>query len=357
MPLIAVTGSNGKTTLTQMTASILQAWKGEHALATVGNFNNDIGVPLTLLRLRPSSLCAVVELGMNHVGEIAALADMAAPTVAVINNAQREHQEFMQTVEAVARENGAVIEHLAPSGTAVFPADDAYTPLWRTLAGARPVITFGWHSADVTASSLAWQRGAWQVTAATPQGPVRYALHMAGRHNVKNSLAAVAACLAAGVPLAAIEQGLSAFTAVAGRSRTVLLGQTHPSDSTITLVDDTYNANPDSVLAAIDMLMDLPAPRLLILGDMGEVGDQGVAFHAEVGAYAKACGIEHFWTLGELCRHAGGLHFESLEPLLEAMDAWLESPASILVKGSRFMKMERIVQHLEKLYRKTPHAA
>ena len=353
IPVIAVTGSNGKTTLTQMIASILRAWKGDAALATAGNFNNDIGVPLTLLRLRESHQCAVVELGMNHIGEIAELAAMTAPTVAVVNNAQREHQEFMGTVEAVARENGAVIDALPADGVAVFPADDEYAFVWRELAGKRKVMTFGFANADITAS-FAWQAGAWQVKASTPEGSINYALHMAGKHNIKNSLAAVACALAAGVPTSHIQKGLQSFTAVAGRSRTVQLGA---GDTAITLVDDTYNANPDSVIAAIDMLMDLPAPRLLILGDMGEVGDAGPAFHAEVGAYAKARGIEQFWTLGELCKHAGGRHFADMESLLLAASQLFATPASVLVKGSRFMKMERVVKHLEHIYQESTHAA
>jgi UDP-N-acetylmuramoyl-tripeptide--D-alanyl-D-alanine ligase len=353
IPVIAVTGSNGKTTLTQMIASILKAWKGDAALATAGNFNNDIGVPLTLLRLRELHTCAVVELGMNHIGEITELAAMATPTVAVVNNAQREHQEFMGTVEAVARENGAVIKSLPADGVAVFPADDDYTSVWRALAGKRKVLTFGFTDADITASFV-WEAGAWQVKASTPAGAIHYALHMAGKHNVKNSLAAVACTLAAGVPLSHIQQGLQSFTAVAGRSRTVQLST---SDSAITLVDDTYNANPDSVIAAIDMLMDLPAPRLLILGDMGEVGDAGPSFHAEVGAYAKARSIDQFWTLGELCKHAGGTHFENMESLLLAASQVGSDLSSILVKGSRFMKMERVVRHLEQKYQETAHAA
>lgn len=354
IPVIAVTGSNGKTTLTQMIASILKAWHGEQSLATAGNFNNDIGVPLTLLRLRELHECAVVELGMNHIGEIAELAAMIAPTVAVVNNAQREHQEFMGTVEAVARENGAVIEALPLDGVAVFPADDEYTSVWRELSEKRRVLTFAFENADITAK-FSWASGAWQVDASTPQGSISYALHMAGKHNVKNSLAAVACALAAGVPLSFVRQGLQRFSAVAGRSRTLQLGT---DDSAISLVDDTYNANPDSVIAAIDMLMDLPAPRLLVLGDMGEVGDLGPAFHAEVGAYAKARGVDQFWTLGELCIHAGGTHFSDMESLLlAASELFAATPKSILVKGSRFMRMERVVKHLEQTYQESVHAA
>ena len=346
IPVIAVTGSNGKTTLTQMIASILKAWQGAAALATAGNFNNDIGVPLTLLRLNESHHCAVVELGMNHMGEIADLAAMTAATVAVVNNAQREHQEFMGTVEAVAHENGAVISSLGLDGIAVFPADDAYAYVWRELAGNRKTLTFAFENADITASFV-WRDGAWQIAAATPLGELTYALHMAGKHNVKNSLAAVACAIAAGVPQSHIQSGLSDFKAVAGRSRTTQLTL---AGQAVTLVDDTYNANPDSVIAAIDMLMDLPEPRLLILGDMGEVGDQGPAFHAEVGAYAKARGVDAFWTLGDLCAHAAGTHFQDMDSLLSDVSALVVSaPKSILIKGSRFMKMERVVKHIEGL--------
>jgi UDP-N-acetylmuramoyl-tripeptide--D-alanyl-D-alanine ligase len=295
----------------------------------------------------------VIELGMNHISEIAELAAMVAPTVAVVNNAQREHQEFMGTVEAVAHENGAVIESLPADGVAVFPADDEYTSVWRELAEKRKVLTFAFENADITAK-FSWASGAWQVHASTSQGSISYSLHMAGKHNVKNSLAAVACSIAADVPASHIQQGLQSFTAVAGRSRTVQLGT---NDSAITLVDDTYNANPDSVIAAIDMLMDLPAPRLLILGDMGEVGDQGPAFHAEVGAYAKARGVDQFWTLGELCRHAGGTHFSDMGSLLLAASQLGTDLSSILIKGSRFMKMERVVRHLEQPYLETLHAA
>jgi UDP-N-acetylmuramoyl-tripeptide--D-alanyl-D-alanine ligase len=223
IPLIAVTGSNGKTTVTQMIASVLRAWRGEATLATQGNFNNDIGVPLTLLRLRPEHQVAVLELGMNHPGEIAGLAGMARPTVALVNNAQREHLEFMATVEAVARENGSVLSSLGPRGTAVFPAGEEFTALWSQLAGERPRLTFDGapDGADIFLAGAEWQQGHWQVRATTPAGPVELRLHIAGRHNVRNALAATACCLAAGVPLASIAEGLARFEPVKGRSRAV----------------------------------------------------------------------------------------------------------------------------------------
>jgi UDP-N-acetylmuramoyl-tripeptide--D-alanyl-D-alanine ligase len=355
LPVIAVTGSNGKTTVTQMIAAILRAHVGVDALSTQGNLNNDIGVPLTLLNLRPHHRMAVVELGMNHPGEIAYLAPMTQPTVALVNNAQREHQEFMGTVEAVALENGAVLLSLPSQGVAVYPADETHTPVWQSQSGSRAQHTFamghGDGVADVRAAVVVWQSGAWQFTLKTPVGTAPVRLHIAGRHNVKNALAASACALAAGVPLAAVAQGLQAFEPVKGRSRALLL---HTPAGEITLVDDTYNANPDSVRAAIDVLTELPSPRLLVLGDMGEVGDQGPAFHAEVGAYAAECGIEAFYTLGDLCLHAGQAygaahHFDNMDSLLAAVAQHAAQFQSIVVKGSRFMKMERVVEALQAL--------
>jgi UDP-N-acetylmuramoyl-tripeptide--D-alanyl-D-alanine ligase len=346
LPVIAVTGSNGKTTVTQMVASILRAQAGDAALSTQGNLNNDIGVPLTVLHLRAHHTLAVVELGMNHPGEIAGLARIAQPTVALVNNAQREHQEFMGTVQAVAEENGAVLSALPDNGVAVFPADEPYSELWTNLAAARRVSRFALQGADVSAAVVLWQSSAWQFTLKTPQGTAPVRLHIAGRHNVKNALAAVACALAAGVPLTAVVQGLQAFEPVQGRSRALSLRA-----GAVSLVDDTYNANPDSVRAAIDVLAELPAPRLLVLGDMGEVGNQGVQFHAEVGGYAAERGIDEFYSLGELSVHAQqafgrGVHFADMASLQAEVAARWTDFASIVVKGSRFMKMERVVETL-----------
>ena len=346
LPLIAVTGSNGKTTVTQMIASILRAADGEAAFATQGNFNNHIGLPLTLLRLREHHRRGVVELGMNHPGEIALLSAIAAPTVALVNNAQREHQEFMATVEAAARENGTVIAHLGAQGTAVFPADDAYMPLWQQLAGARRVMRFALRAPADVHASYRWEADRWAVRLHTPAGDADFALRVAGEHNVKNALAAATAALAVDVPLAAIAQGLQAFEPVVGRSR---LHRLQWRGRALTLVDDAYNANPDSVRAAIDVLAALDGPRWLLLGDMGEVGAQGPAFHAEVGDYARERGIDRLWTVGELCVHAAraygpaARHFDSVEAMIAALDA-AEPVAAALVKGSKFMRMPRVVQ-------------
>jgi len=366
LPLIAVTGSNGKTTVTQMIAAILLAWKPKAAFATEGNLNNDIGVPLTLLRLRAAHEVGVVELGMNHPGEIAYLADLVRPTVALVNNAQREHLEFMATVEAVALENGAVLASLKASGTAVFPADDGYTAVWQRLAGARRVMTFALDgAADVTASAH-WRGDGWQVRAQTPSGPIAFALHIAGRHNVKNALAAIACTLVAGVPPAFIAVGLSAFIPVKGRSRALAVSL---PGRTVTLVDDTYNANPDSMQAALQVLAELPGPRLLVMGDMGEVGSQGPQFHGEAGRDARALGIEKLFTLGEQSQSASAAfgasrHFTGMSQLIAAVLEELPHVASVLVKGSRFMKMECVVQAVmaasnnsQKEDKKAPHAA
>ncbi|MGH8854823.1 MAG: UDP-N-acetylmuramoyl-tripeptide--D-alanyl-D-alanine ligase [Telluria sp.] len=345
IPVIGVTGSNGKTTVKEMISSILAAAVGEDArLATQGNLNNEIGVPLTLFRMGAQHRAAVIEMGMNHPGEIGRLAAIAQATVAMVNNAQREHQEFMHTVEAVARENGSVLQALPKDGVAVFPGDDEYTTLWRALAPGK-VLTFGLSEAcDVRASYASTGFGNQLAITAGGQ-TASVALQAAGEHNVRNALAAFASTLAAGIEVDAIVRGLEAFAPVGGRlqKKTAACGAT--------VIDDTYNANPDSMRAAIDVLAAYPAPRILVVGDMGEVGTQGQEFHEEVGAYAKARGIETVLATGELARHMGATgarHYEQFDDLLAALESTLggNSKATVLVKGSRFMKMERVVQHL-----------
>ena len=343
LPTIAVTGSNGKTTVKEMIASILAARFGESArLATQGNLNNDIGVPLTTLRLASSHQAAVIELGMNHPGEIIELARIAQPTVALINNAQREHQEFMASIDAVAQENGSVLTALAHDGVAVFPAGTVYDALWSDLAGGRRCLRFGLDGAgDVRGTVQASTEG----TRLRIEGAVRIdevVLATFGVHNARNALAAAACAHAAGVDEASIAHGLARFTPVKGRL------QRKRAVSGALVIDDTYNANPDSVRAAIDVLAAQPAPRWLVLGDMGEVGDHGAEYHAEIGAYAKAQGIERLYCMGSAMRDAalaygpGALHFDAIEPLIDAV-RMAPPEVSLLVKGSRFMRMERVV--------------
>ncbi|MCK9507174.1 MAG: bifunctional UDP-N-acetylmuramoyl-L-alanyl-D-glutamate--2,6-diaminopimelate ligase MurE/UDP-N-acetylmuramoyl-tripeptide--D-alanyl-D-alanine ligase MurF [Pigmentiphaga sp.] len=345
LPLIAVTGSNGKTTTKEMIAAILASHVGVHArLATQGNLNNDIGLPLTLLGLAAHHRCAVVELGMNHPGEIAQLAAVAQPTVALVNNAQREHQEFMHTVEAVARENGDVLSALGPEGVAVFPADEPYTDIWTTLAGSRPMLRFGLNAAaDVRAESIELDAAQTRFVLITPTGSKPVRLRAAGLHNVRNALAAAACALAIEVPLDTIVRGLEQFEPVKGRMQHHALGDG-------VLIDDSYNANPDSVRAAIDVLASLPGPRILVLGDMGEVGDQGPAVHAEVGRYAAERGIDALMTFGEAAQQTfaafagNGLHAVLIDEIAPAVRD--RQPKAVLVKGSRFMRMERVVNAL-----------
>ncbi|RZJ14558.1 MAG: UDP-N-acetylmuramoylalanyl-D-glutamyl-2, 6-diaminopimelate--D-alanyl-D-alanine ligase, partial [Haliea sp.] len=266
---------------------------------------------------------------------------------------------------AVARENGSVFASLQPGGTAVFPADDVYTPLWRKLSAGHPVLTFATDTstgADVTGVAE-WSADRWQVSAFTPSGAVDFELCVAGRHNVKNALAACASALAAGVPLARIAAGLSAFAPVKGRSRAMPLTL---HGRAITVVDDTYNANPDSMRAAIDVLAELPGPRLMVMGDMGEVGDQGPQFHDEAGLHARQRGVDKLFALGEQSQRSAavfgnGRHFDSAESLIDAVLAELPQVSSIVVKGSRFMKMERVVQaiagHAQQQKNEEHHAA
>jgi UDP-N-acetylmuramyl pentapeptide synthase len=254
-------------------------------------------------------------------------------------------------VQAVAQENGEVIKALPADGVAVFPAHDDYSPLWQALAGKRACMRFSMtaHAADnaeVQLLTADWLNDHWAVQAQTPAGVLRTRLHIAGRHNVGNALAATACALAAGVSLAIIEQGLDSFEPVKGRSRAFGI---QCQGRAITVVDDSYNANPDSVRAAIDVLAELPAPRLLVLGDMGEVGTQGAEFHQEMGLHAADMDIDHVLCLGELAAHtatacgANAQHMSDIDALNQRVMQLLPQLSSVLVKGSRFMKMERVI--------------
>jgi UDP-N-acetylmuramoyl-tripeptide--D-alanyl-D-alanine ligase len=357
IPLVAVTGSNGKTTVKEMIAAIFAAAAGDAAyLATRGNLNNAIGVPLTLLRLAPQHRLAVVELGMNHPGETAVLAALAEATIALVNNAQREHQEFMATVEAVALEHATVLHALPDDGTAIYPADDPYTPIWRVAATGRRTLEFALAAPDQTLDAVPGEvRGrqldARRLAVATPAGACEIELKVLGTHNARNALAAIAAAHAAGVALDAIKRGLENFQPVNGRLQVKRAERAPLAGATV--IDDTYNANPDSMRAAIAVLAAQAAPRVLVIGDMGEVGDHGPAFHREIGAYAQASGIETLLALGPASAAAaaafgaGGRHFDSFEALLAALLAsGLGADTTVLVKGSRFMRMERVVAAL-----------
>ena len=345
LPVIAVTGSNGKTTVKEMIAAVLAEQHGEaQRLATRGNLNNEIGVPLTVFALRPTHRSAVIELGMNQPGEIAWLSHIAMAGVALVNNAQREHQEFLHSVEATARENGAALTALPADGIAVFPGDDEHAPIWRAMSADRPRIEFGLTpSCAVHAHAEARPE---EFELVLPNARITVNLAIDGQHNVRNALAAAACCHAIGVPADVIARGLAAFRPAAGRLRRLTAA------SGAALIDDSYNANPDSVRAAIDVLAACPAPRILVLGDMAEVGNQGPQFHAEVGAYARERGLEHLLACGPASLGtaqtfgARGEHFESVELIAPRVQALASPEATVLVKGSRSMRMERVVQQL-----------
>jgi UDP-N-acetylmuramoyl-tripeptide--D-alanyl-D-alanine ligase len=347
IPLVAVTGSNGKTTVKEMIAAILRAhFGGAHVLATEGNLNNDIGLPLTLLNLRGSHRAAVIELGMNHPGETASLASIASPTVALVNNAQREHQEFFEGVSEVAREHAAVFDALRPDGVAVINADDEFASYWRGRLAGRRVRDFGIdHPAQVSGRHQVAHFGS-RIELRAPEGAATIELHASGRHNALNACAAAASALAAGVGLEAIERGLGAFRPVGGRMQRLA------ARSGASLIDDSYNANPDSVRAAIDVLAAEQGMKFLLLGDMGEVGERGAEFHEEIGRYARERGIDRFYATGDLCRAAvaafgkGARHFADVEAMIALAREEVVSNTAALVKGSRFMRMERVVQAL-----------
>ena len=349
IPLAVVAGSNGKTTTKEMIASIFRAAAGDDAVAaTPGNFNNAIGLPLALLALRASHRLAVFEIGMNHRGETRELAAIAGPTIAIITNAQREHQEFMQSVDDVAVEHADAVRGLRPQGTAVLNADDPRIGVWTDAAAAcgHPVVTFGLdHPADVTARHDVHANGG-ALGLATPNGSARVVLRVPGRHMASNALAAAAAAHAAGLPLTAIVRGLESFRPVRGRL------VVHRTDASVTVIDDTYNANPDSVRAAIDVLAAYPAPRWLVLGDMGEAGESGPAWHREIGGYARGAAIDRLLAAGDLAREAvaafgaGAEHFASVDDLAAGVMVDAKAGTTVLVKGSRFMRMERVVAGL-----------
>ena len=340
--LAALAGSNGKTTVKEMLAAVLRRHAGDEAvLATSGNLNNDIGVPLTLLRMQAMHRYCAIELGMNHKGEIAYLASIARPTVALVNNAQREHLEFMRSVEEVAAENAAVYESLPSTGVAVVNADDPHAGFFRTRAGGRRIVDFGLEARAAVTGRFTAKPLSSEGSIRTPDGEAQTTLAIPGLHNVRNALAAAATAHALGIPVATIAEGLARFRPYTGRL------QVKQGRSGATVIDDTYNANPDSVRAAIDVLATCPGPTVLVLGDMGEVGEQGPEFHREVGAYARAKGIAQLYALGEASREAvrafgaGARHFDTPEELIAAVNG-----KSILVKGSRFMRMERVVAAL-----------
>ncbi len=344
-PLIALTGSNGKTTLKEMIAAILRL-RGP-TLATEGNLNNDLGVPLTLLRLTGEHAHAVIEMGANHHGEIAYLTGLARPDVAVINNAGPCHLEGFGDVAGVARGKGEIFQGLGPDGVAVINRDDVYADYWAGLNAGRRMVDFGLDQpAQVRGRVLDPARNRFRLTA--DEEEVEITLPLPGRHNVRNALAAAAAALAVGATLAEVRQGLENLRGVGGRMQR-LVGWHGGA-----VIHDAYNANPASLAAALAAVGTEPGRKWLVLGDMLELGPTAEALHAQSGREARTAGFERLYAVGEHSRAAarafadGGVHYENVEALIAELTRDLENgePAIVLVKGSRGMRLERVAAAL-----------
>lgn len=348
VPLVAVTGSNGKTTTKEMLTAILSIAAGtsDKVHATYGNLNNDIGLPLTLLKIRDQHRYVVAEMGMNHLGEIDYLTHIASPNVAVINNANTAHIGELGSRENIAKAKGEIFSGLAQDGIAVINADSDFSDYWKSLNANRKIVTFALEkTADVTASYQE-QAGLSQVVLTTPNGEVSFELKVEGVHNISNALAAAATAHALGVSNADIAAGLGNFGGVYARLERKL------AVNGAVLIDDTYNANPDSMRAAIDVLAKQAGEKLLVLGDMGELGADAKAMHFEIGAYAKTAGLNKLYCLGEMSAEmvkgfgAGAEHFATPEAIAQKVIPQLNNKTTALVKGSRFMRMERVVDLL-----------
>ena len=346
IPVVAITGSNGKTTVKEMLAAILRVETGSDAavLKTEGNLNNDIGLPLMLLRLRGTHQFAVLEMGMNHAGEIDTLTRLARPDVALVNNAMTAHVGFLGSIENIARAKGEIFNGLTDAGIAVFNADDPHAGLWREFNARRCVVDFGIRQPASVRGHYQPRDFGSTLAVTLPHACLEIALQVPGEHNAMNALAAAAAAFALDVSLRSIDVGLSGFTGVKGRL------QRKPALHGSTFIDDTYNANPDSVKAALAVLARQPGRKVLVLGDMGELGADAVAMHAQIGQAARAAGVDRLLALGDLSKEtvaafgAGAMHFERIQELLAELENELAPGITVLVKGSRFMQMERVVQ-------------
>jgi UDP-N-acetylmuramoyl-tripeptide--D-alanyl-D-alanine ligase len=347
LPIIAVAGSNGKTTVKEMVAAILS--RAGKCLATSGNLNNHLGVPLTLLRIEPAHRSAVVEIGANRAGEVAVLAALVNPRVGLITNAGAEHLEGFGSIEGVARAEGEMVAALGPDQIAVINADDPFAGLWKGMTRAR-VVTFGFApGSSMRARDLAQrvdERGfASSFVIECRNGTVPVELALAGRHNVQNALCAAAATLAVGCSLSQIAQGLADVLPVNGRL------QSRRTAQGALLIDDSYNANPASTLAALEVMRTAPGRRWMVLGDMAELGEHAAASHRDIGAAAREHGIEKLYTFGALAALAAdtfgrGERFTDIDALQRVLAAELQPEVCLLVKGSRVNRLERLVAGL-----------
>ena len=347
--VFGITGSSGKTTVKEMLAAVLRTKFGADAvLATAGNFNNHIGLPLTLLNLREHHRYAVIEMGMNHFGELAALTRIAAPDTALVNNAMRAHIGCgFNGVADIARAKSEIYQGLPENGVALLPAEDANLPVFQAACNGLKTLTFGAEQGDIHAENIELQPLSSTFDLVYGTERVRVSLPAAGRHNVANACAAAALALQAGVSFAETAAGLATFGNIKGR-----LQQKRGIRNAL-ILDDTYNANPDSMKAALDVLAKQPAPRVFVMGDMGELGeDEAPSMHEEIGVYARDLGIEYAYFVGDNSVQAAekfggnGLWFADKDPLIQVLAHDLPERASVLVKGSRFMQMEEVVAAL-----------
>ena len=351
IPVIAVTGSNGKTTVKEMIASILK--QQGSVLSTRGNLNNEIGVPLTLLQLIASHDSAIIEEGASHPGDIAYLTGLVNPTVAVVTNAGGAHLEGFGSMDAIARTKGELFENLPKGGTAVINADDEYAPLWKSLAGDKKIITFGLSAGADVRGTLHEEalhetdnlKGC-RLEITAPEGECSVLLHLVGRHNAMNALAATAAVLAAGLKLDVIKPGLESVKPVPGRL------QPKAGINNARILDDTYNANPASLNVALDVLSGYSGERYLALGDMAELGERSEGLHEQAGRQAKDSGVSHLYAIGEYSRYAveafgeQAWHFSAQEQLVDRLREDLNENVTLLVKGSRSSRMDKVVDAL-----------
>jgi UDP-N-acetylmuramoyl-tripeptide--D-alanyl-D-alanine ligase len=346
IPLVAVTGSNGKTTVKEMIATILNAPGSRSILATQGNLNNDIGMPMTLLKIRPEHTEAVIEMGMSHLGEIDYLTRIAQPTVAVITNAGTAHIGEVGSRENIAKAKGEIFAGLADDGIAIINADDDFADYWKSLNKNKKIITFGLEKAADISADYKIIGNLTKIKLKTPSGEIEFKLSVLGAHNIHNALAASAIAVALGISNEDIAKGLAVFGAVKGRLNWL------QGNKGGVVIDDTYNANPDSMKAAIDVLANQKTFQIFVMGDMGELGADAAKMHGEVGAYAKQKGVHTLLAIGENSVFAvqafgkNATHYASVQALLDAATRLIKNDTTVLVKGSRFMQMERVVNAL-----------
>ena len=346
-PVVAVTGSNGKTTTKEMIASVLREQYGADAvLATVGNLNNHIGVPLALLARKPSHRVAVIEMGMNHLGEIELLTKLAEPTIAVITNAGPAHLEGVGSIEGVAEAKGEIFAGLRGEGVAVINADDAFAVYWQVLTRTRERVSFGLNSKAIVSGQFT-QPNRLNIQIDSAQCAIE--LRQEGAHNAANALAAAAVGHALSIPMVTIQRGLESAGNMRGRLTT------RPFVNGTTLIDDSYNANPASMRAAAHVLLSHASPRILVVGDMGELGELSDQLHEELVRDIQQLYFDDVFTLGSRMKQAArtvgiaGQSFEDLESLADSLFPSLTPGATLLVKGSRSMAMERVIEKLENM--------